>query len=327
MTIEKLREIFKDSLVKKGITEEAAENGIEEFIKSLSEENLRLLCELESEVELDKIKGKLYEIIKKKLIQDNENESHKDEITEDREVDKGDLDENISEAIENVINDQIETEKDGPEYVVQHDNFDINKLERSVELQETDIDLEILNTVNKTLPDKEKNEENDNEIYAEYTVPEVIPEVKEDKIIYSDKGSGEETEKKRHVKKPKPSIKCLALTALIYACAGIVFLLEIIAIAAFVVVLIAVVGIGVCFSLFGIIYGIVQLFSTTSIGVYEIGFGIIIAGITMLTGVLIYNFDIHFLPYLIRKTKDVLNKYKKLIREKYFESVKEVSAE
>ena len=223
MTIEKLREIFKDSLVKKGITEEAAENGIEEFLKSLSEDNLRLLCELESEVELDKIKDKLYEIIKQKLIKDNENETHEVEVTEERADDNDDLDENISKVIENLINDQIETEKDGSEYIVQHDNFGINNFEGSVELQETDIDLEVLNTVNKTLPDIEKNEENDNEIYAEYGVPEETPEIKEDKIIYSDNDSGEETEKKRHVKRQKPSIKWLALTSLIYACAGIVF--------------------------------------------------------------------------------------------------------
>jgi len=66
-----------------------------------------------------------------------------------------------------------------------------------------------------------------------------------------------------------------------------------------IVVLVAVAGVGSCLSLVGIIYGVTQLFSFVTAGIYEIGLGVTIAGIALFVSVVIYNFSIRFLPWLI----------------------------
>ncbi len=65
--------------------------------------------------------------------------------------------------------------------------------------------------------------------------------------------------------------------------------------------LIALVAVGAAVSLVGIIFGITQLFSFVAAGVYEIGLGVMVIGVVMLAGILIYNFAIRFLPWVIRK--------------------------
>ncbi len=64
--------------------------------------------------------------------------------------------------------------------------------------------------------------------------------------------------------------------------------------------LIAVVAVGTILSLVGIIYGITQLFSVVPVGLYEIGIGVVLAGLAMFTGILLYNFAIRLLPFVIR---------------------------
>lgn len=68
---------------------------------------------------------------------------------------------------------------------------------------------------------------------------------------------------------------------------------------------------GTGIALFGIIYGITQL-SVRPIGLYEIGLGIMIAGVTMIVGILLYNFIIRVMPiiykYIIKFTKFTINK-------------------
>lgn len=68
-------------------------------------------------------------------------------------------------------------------------------------------------------------------------------------------------------------------------------------------------------ALFGIIYGITQL-SVRPVGLYEIGLGIMIAGVTMIVGILLYNFIIRIMPiaykYIIKFSKFVINKIKEL---------------
>lgn len=70
--------------------------------------------------------------------------------------------------------------------------------------------------------------------------------------------------------------------------------------------LIVLVAVGVGVALVGIIFGITQLFSFVAAGIYEIGLGVMVIGIVMLTGILIYNFAIRFLPWVIRKVAVLL---------------------
>ena len=68
-----------------------------------------------------------------------------------------------------------------------------------------------------------------------------------------------------------------------------------------VVLMVALIAAGAACSLVGIIYGITQLFSFVAAGVYEIGLAIIVAGVVLLVSVILYNFAIRFLPFVINK--------------------------
>jgi len=57
---------------------------------------------------------------------------------------------------------------------------------------------------------------------------------------------------------------------------------------------------GAGLSLYGIIYGIIQTFTVMATGLFEIGLGVIIGGITMFSGILIYNFAIRLLPFVMK---------------------------
>ncbi len=63
--------------------------------------------------------------------------------------------------------------------------------------------------------------------------------------------------------------------------------------------LVALVAAGTGVSLIGIIFGITQFFSFPAAGIYEIGLGIMVAGAVLFFGVLIYNFAVRFLPWII----------------------------
>ena len=78
---------------------------------------------------------------------------------------------------------------------------------------------------------------------------------------------------------------------------------------ALIIILVAVLAVAVAagsgVALIGIGYGILQLLSNPAIGLYEAGMGIMAAGITMLVGVLIYNAAIRFIPWIMRKLKQL----------------------
>lgn len=61
---------------------------------------------------------------------------------------------------------------------------------------------------------------------------------------------------------------------------------------------------GCASSISGIIYGIVILSTEHSVGVYEIGFGIVLAGVALLSSVLLYNFAVRLMPFAFRKTSE-----------------------
>lgn len=91
----------------------------------------------------------------------------------------------------------------------------------------------------------------------------------------------------------------IGLLAVIFGAFAAVF----VGLAALIVVgvalLIGLVAAGAGVSLIGIIFGITQLFSFVSAGIYEIGLGVMVAGAVLFVSVLIYNFSIRFVPWLI----------------------------
>ena len=67
------------------------------------------------------------------------------------------------------------------------------------------------------------------------------------------------------------------------------------------VILIVWVAAGSALSLIGIIYGVSQRFITQPVGLFELGLGIVLAGVTMLFGILIYNFASRVMPFVMKK--------------------------
>ncbi len=70
--------------------------------------------------------------------------------------------------------------------------------------------------------------------------------------------------------------------------------------------LVAVAAGGTALSLVGIIYGVIQLFNSFPVGLYEIGLGVTVAGAVMFVGILLYNFAIRLMPWVIRQTARLL---------------------
>ena len=71
-------------------------------------------------------------------------------------------------------------------------------------------------------------------------------------------------------------------------------------IVAAVVALVGVVAGGTATSLVGVVYGITKLFSSLPVGLYEIGLGVMVGSAVMFAGILLYNFAIRLLPWLMR---------------------------
>lgn len=90
----------------------------------------------------------------------------------------------------------------------------------------------------------------------------------------------------------------LLLTVLFLFIAAFAFLA--VSIVALFAALVFVVVAGTGFSLVGIIYGVTQIYTSLPVGLFEIGFGVVIGGSAMLSGILIYNTAIHFLPFVIK---------------------------
>ncbi len=91
----------------------------------------------------------------------------------------------------------------------------------------------------------------------------------------------------------------LALLFLVFGAFAAAFLGLIGLIVGCILLLVVTVAAGAGISLIGIIYGITQLFSFPAAGIYEIGLGVTVAGIALLLSILIYNFAIRFVPWVI----------------------------
>ena len=68
-----------------------------------------------------------------------------------------------------------------------------------------------------------------------------------------------------------------------------------------IVAMIATAAVGAVVSLVGIIYGITQLFVSVPTGLYEIGIGVVIVGLVLFVCILLYNFAIRLMPFLIKR--------------------------
>ena len=93
----------------------------------------------------------------------------------------------------------------------------------------------------------------------------------------------------------------LAILAVIFGAFAALFAALAALIVAAVVATIGVVAAGAAVSLVAIIFGITQLFSFVTAGIYEIGLGVMVAGAVLFVSVLLYNFAIRFLPWVISK--------------------------
>ena len=68
-----------------------------------------------------------------------------------------------------------------------------------------------------------------------------------------------------------------------------------------IVAMIATAAVGTVAALVGIIYGITQLFVSVPTGLYEIGIGVVIVGLVLFVCILLYNFAIRLMPFLIKR--------------------------
>ena len=100
-------------------------------------------------------------------------------------------------------------------------------------------------------------------------------------------------------------ILTLPLTLFLFGAMVLLFLAVFFALASVIVggiaVLVVVAAAGTGVSLFGIIYGVTQCLSSLPIGLYELGIGITVGGLALMVGILLYNFVIRFIPFVISK--------------------------
>ena len=97
----------------------------------------------------------------------------------------------------------------------------------------------------------------------------------------------------------------LGIAAAVFGVFAVLFVAMAALIVASVAVVIALVAGGAVTSLVAVVFGITQLFhiggGTVIAGIYEIGLGVMVAGLVLFLAVLLYNFAIRFLPWVISK--------------------------
>lgn len=92
----------------------------------------------------------------------------------------------------------------------------------------------------------------------------------------------------------------LPIMAAVAVLFGAVYAVCAVLIVALLITLVGLIFCGVIVSLAGIIYGVTKIFESLPVGLFEIGLGVTIGGAVMLSGILIYNVAIRFLPFVIR---------------------------
>ena len=98
----------------------------------------------------------------------------------------------------------------------------------------------------------------------------------------------------------------LILEFLVLLIGFVLFAVQIVLIPVLYVAMCAVILSGVLIGLVALVYGIVTMQSVFSIGLYELGIGISFLGFTMLFGILLYNVACALIPFLIKKTRQLI---------------------
>ena len=97
----------------------------------------------------------------------------------------------------------------------------------------------------------------------------------------------------------------LGIAVAVFGVFAVLFVALAALIVASIAAVIALVAGGAVTSLVAVVFGITQLFhiggGTVIAGIYEIGLGVMVAGIVLFLAVLLYNFAIRFLPWLMSK--------------------------
>ncbi len=98
----------------------------------------------------------------------------------------------------------------------------------------------------------------------------------------------------------------LAIAVAMFGAFGAIFVVLAALIVVSIIAVIALVSAGSVSALVAVVFGLTQLFhigedSSVIAGIYEIGLGVMVAGIVLFFSVLLYNFAIRFLPWVISK--------------------------
>ncbi len=114
----------------------------------------------------------------------------------------------------------------------------------------------------------------------------------------------------------------LGLLAVMFAVFAALFVVMAALIVVSIVAVIGLVAAGAVTSLVAVVFGITQLFhiggGTVIAGIYEIGLGVMVAGIVLFLAVLLYNFAIRFLPWVISKLASFLGFLCGKVKELFF---------
>ena len=118
------------------------------------------------------------------------------------------------------------------------------------------------------------------------------------------------------------ALRTLPITIAVFALLFGVFAALFVAMAALIVAsvaaIVAVVSVGSVIALVGIVFGITQLFTFPAGGIYEIGLGVMIAGAVLFIAILLYNFSIRLLPWVISKLASFLGYICRKLKDLFF---------
>ena len=88
-------------------------------------------------------------------------------------------------------------------------------------------------------------------------------------------------------------------------------------------VYLAILVLGICFALVPIGYGVYMSFKIPTIGKYEIGLGVLFLGITMLSTILLYNYNKRLVPFLFKQLKKLFITCVKITKRYFGKTEKE----
>ncbi len=90
------------------------------------------------------------------------------------------------------------------------------------------------------------------------------------------------------------------------------------AVVLFSVLLVLLTALGTAFAVIAVIYGVTQLTQIGGAGLYEMGIGVVAGGITLLCGILMYNFIVRLAPFIFKKLFVLIKFVVAKIKQLYF---------